>query len=78
MKSLTEIRNMDDEELKRYLRSISRKKSDRCIVCNAECSKIIKITNNETFQTKILCGICNKDYEKLLKFLGAVPLVWEE
>ena len=78
MNNLDKIRSMSDEELEAYMRKLLLTKHTNCIVCGYYSTKTVYIRNELTFQTKKLCKICDKDYERLLEFLNAVPIKWDE
>ena len=73
---LKKIRSMNDEELIFYLKHIQNRTADVCNICNKEATKIIKIENTDTFQTKKLCGICEECYSDLLNTLKTSDLDW--
>ena len=73
------IRKMNDEELSKYLRTISNKRGDSvCLKCDKKAVFFIKIENSNTFQTKKLCGLCEDCYKKMLKDLGAYDIIWND
>lgn len=78
MNNFDKIRSMSDEELEAYMRKLLMKKNTNCSVCGEESVKTVLIKNEVTFQTKTLCRLCDKDYERLLEFLDTVPLKWDE
>ena len=78
MNNFDKIRSMSDEELEAYMRKLLIKKHTNCSVCGGDSTKTVYIKNELTFQTKKLCKICDKDYERLLEFLNTVPLKWDE
>ena len=71
------IRNMNDNELKTFLQGYSKRDTHTCLYCGKETTKVIKIENKESLQTKALCGLCNECYEKFLEDLGTYDLGWD-
>ena len=71
------IRNMNDNELKAFLQGYNKREVKTCLYCGEVSTKVIKIENKESLQTKALCGLCNKCYEKFLEDLGTYDLGWD-
>lgn len=71
------IRNMSDEELIAYIRELGGRRSNNCVMCGKRGTRTVKITNEDTCQTKTLCKLCSADYEKLIDFLNVAPIIWE-
>ena len=74
---LDRIRKMDDEELSKLLKQLSARGGRACIRCNKPVTHIIKIENQETIQTRKLCGLCQECYEELLTHLGLYDIDWD-
>ena len=75
--NLEKIRNMNDEELKKYLKSLSNK-NNACTKCGKkEPNFTINIKNKELFQQKKLCHLCNDCYVDLLDYLGVCDIIWD-
>lgn len=74
---LDRIRKMNDEELTKLLRQLSARGSKNCIKCNKPIRFIIKIENQDTFQTKKLCGLCEECYQELLNEFNLCDLEWD-
>ena len=78
MNNLDKIRNMSDEELNRYLNSLSGNKLNNCVKCGALLTrKTIIINNKNLLSQKKLCNICDNCYKDLLKFLETPDIFWE-
>lgn len=75
---LQKIRNMSDEELRIYLVNLSNRNTSKCSACNEPATKVVKIENKETYQTKKLCGICDECYKKLVKQLNTTEIGWND
>lgn len=73
---LNKIRNMNDDELRKYLTNLSNRDLHKCSICDKSADKIIKIENKRTCQTKSICGLCNSDYSSLLEFLCTTDPNW--
>lgn len=74
---LEKIRKLNDEDLKKYLKSLTNKN----IMC-AKCDKknpnyTINIRNKGIYQQKKLCDLCNGCYESLLDYLGVCDILWD-
>ena len=79
MRDLDKIRNMTDEELARYLKRLSNNRGDRtCSKCGKTANFVVKIENTEAFQTKKLCGLCDKCYQELLNYLELYDIIWKD
>ena len=74
---LDKIRKMSDEELTKFLKQLSSRNTKSCAKCNKPSDFIIKIENQDTFQTKKLCGLCEECYEDLLSILGVYDIEWK-
>lgn len=75
--NLDKIRNMNDEDLKKYLLSLTNKNT----VC-AKCKKnnpnyTVNIRNKKELQQKKLCHLCSKCYEEFLDYLGVCDIIWD-
>lgn len=75
---LDKIRQMNDEELSKLLKQLSRRGGKSCAKCGKPTSFNIKIENAETFQTKKLCGLCQDCYDDLLDYLQVYDVDWSE
>ena len=73
---LKRIRNMNDEDLRKYLTNLSNRDLRQCSICGNSTDIVVKIENKKTFQTKSVCGVCNSDYASLLEFLGTTDPNW--
>ena len=75
---LQEIRNMNDEQLERFLKSLSMKKSTNCYKCGKNNSNFtINIQNKKAMQQKKLCCLCETCYNDLLDYLAINDIKWE-
>lgn len=70
-----EIRNMSDEELAKYLKSLSNRNCKKCI-CGKPAEKVIRVENLEWMQTKQLCGLCDSCYHNMLRQLDVYDINW--
>lgn len=70
------IRNMTNEELKKFLDNIKNRSTKNCIKCDKLSTKFVKIENDDTLQTRKLCGLCNEHYEELLQYLNVQDIDW--
>ena len=76
---LDKIRQMDDEELTKLLRKIPSYNTTRfCAKCKSFSIYNIKIERPNKFQTRKLCGLCQKHYDKLLEFLKVDDIDWDQ
>lgn len=74
---LNKIRNMNDEELQRYLNSLSSRKDNSCYKCgknNANYTLNVKSKKQE--QQKKLCSLCNDCYNKMLEKMEIEDIIW--
>lgn len=75
---LKRIRNMSDDELERYLKSLADKKSNNCLKCEKPNSNYtMNIQNKKKQQQKKLCNLCEKCYSDLLSYLDTVDIIWD-
>lgn len=75
---LERIRKMNDEQLEKYLKSLSSKRLDTCIKCGSlKTDKSIMIHNKKSLQHKKLCNLCDKCYYELLDYLGVADALWD-
>ena len=75
---LKRIRNMSDDELERYLKSLADKKSNNCLKCEKPNSNYtMNIQNKKKQQQKKLCNLCENCYTDLLDYLGTVDIIWD-
>ena len=75
---LDRIRKMDDAELQAYLKSLADRKSSNCVKCGkVNADYTINIRNNNKFQQKKLCSLCEECYEQLLDTLKITDIIWE-
>lgn len=82
---LDAIRNMPDDELKKFIGKLSQTKGSMCVKCNQVCFKDNKKTiyigdyNPHNGQRmKKLCALCNDCYSDLLDYLAVSDVNWEE
>ena len=75
---LERIKRMNDEELSKLLRQLSSKGTKVCARCNKPAMFNVKIENIKAFQTRKLCGLCEKHYLKLLDYLNLYDIPWDE
>ena len=75
---LNKIRNMSDDELLKFLKQLSNRGTKFCLKCNKPTAFVIKIENQDTFQTKKLCGLCEDCYQQLLDTLSVYDIDWEK
>ena len=74
---LEKIRNMNDEELKKYLKSLSNKENV-CVKCDKKKPNYtINIKNKKIYQQKKLCSLCNDCYNDLINHLGICDIIWD-
>ena len=74
---LDKIRKLNDEDLKKYLRSLTSKKG-ACIKCGkGQPTYIVYIHSKERAQQKKLCLMCDDCYNKLLDYLGICDIDWD-
>lgn len=74
---INKIRNMSDEDLERYLRSLSNKNKKDCYVCGKTRTNYdIYIKNCSEFQQKKLCSLCDEHYVELLNHLKINDIDW--
>ena len=78
MTDLDKIRNLSDEDLKKFLKNMEKRDTNSCPACGKRTTKIIKVNNTETFQTKMLCGLCDEHYEQFLDQFKILPIMWDE
>ena len=81
---LDTIRNMSDDELKRFLGDLSQTKGSVCVRCNTICFKDNKkvinvgVYNQHIGQrSKKLCVLCNDCYSDLLDYLAVSDVDWD-
>ncbi|MEE1282776.1 MAG: hypothetical protein UHK60_11115 [Acutalibacteraceae bacterium] len=70
------IRNMSDEELKKFLRNISCRDTNNCINCRTKATKVLKVYNLQTEQTKKMIGFCEKCYLEFLQKNDLEDILW--
>lgn len=71
------IREMTDEQLENFLKSITIKAQKNCCICGLKSTKIIKINDKEKFQTKKLCSICDNCYKNMIdNYLKVSDIEW--
>lgn len=74
---LNKIRNMNDEELQRYLSSISSRKDSSCYKCGKNnANYTINVKSKREAQQKKLCCLCNKCYNELLEKIEINDIIW--
>lgn len=78
MKDLDKIRNMSDEDLKKFLRSMEKRDTVTCPACGKRGIMIVKVNNTETYQTKTVCSLCKEHYEEFLEHFHILPVMWDE
>lgn len=74
---LNKIRNMNDEELKNFLKGLANKRNSFCIKCGKNGSYTINIQNKRKMQQKKLCSLCSDCYTDLLSYLGTNDIMWD-
>lgn len=75
--NIDRIRNMSDDKLERYLRSLS-KGNNVCFKCGSEKGNYtINIQNKKKIQQKKLCCLCENCYASVLDYLGANDILWD-
>ena len=74
---LKRIRNMSDDELERYLKSLADKKSNNCLKCEKPYSNYTMNIQNKKKQQKKLCNLCENCYTDLLDYLGTCDIIWD-
>ena len=74
---LDKIRNMNDEELSKLLKQLSTRGTKNCAKCGKPVAFVVKIENQDTFQTRKLCGLCKECYEDMLEHLGLYDIDWD-
>lgn len=75
---LNKIRSMNDTELQAYLKSLADRKSSNCVKCGkANADYTINVRNNNKFQQKKLCSLCENCYNNMLDNLGVSDIIWE-
>lgn len=83
--NLEKIRNMNDDELRKYINELSKKNNIVCVKCGATTErkdrKNITVSISEKYnyslRTKKLCSLCNECYAGLLEYLGTEDIDWE-
>lgn len=74
---LNRIRNMSDEELTLYLKSL-KSKNTNCVKCGkSNGNYTINVQNKNKMQQKKLCNLCNDCYIELLEHLGCNDILWD-
>ena len=74
---LMKIRNMNDEELTKFLRGLTSKNKADCYVCDKRDAKyVIYVKNNEVMQQRKLCALCEKHYNEILDHIGICDINW--
>ena len=69
--NVNDIRNMSDEQLRKFLNTISQKNSQRCCKCGVVPTRKNKIGIYVfKFENKKLCNLCKDCYTELLDYLG--------
>lgn len=83
--NLDRIRKMNDDELRKFINTISKRGSDLCIKCDIPLNCTERKTINigiysSTSGQKIrkLCSLCNECYIDLLDYLGVSDIDWGE
>lgn len=75
---LKKIRDMDDDELSVYLKSLMIRKTTNCYKCGKENSPYtINIQNKREQQQKKLCSLCENCYKELLNYLSIEDILWD-
>lgn len=81
---LNQIRNMNDDELRRFMTNLSQRNNIICSKCgNIIISKDRKTINIGTYdkhmgqKVKKLCSLCNDCYIDLLDYLSISDVNWE-
>lgn len=75
--NLDRIRNMSDEDLQAYLKSLGDRKSSNCIKCGNSADYVINVQNKKHFQQKKLCSLCTECYSSMLDQLGVSDIIWD-
>lgn len=75
---LNKIRNMSDEDLELYLKSLSNRKTNSCFKCGkTNANYTVNILNKKKAQQKKLCSLCNDCYSDLLDDLSISDILWD-
>lgn len=75
---LSKVRNMNDEELTKYLKSLSARNSSNCLKCGKQNAiYTINLQNKKKAQQKKLCSLCESCYDELLDYLGCADILWD-
>ena len=75
--NLDNIRNMNDEDLKKYLKILTDRKKSNCSFCGKKGIYTINIRNSEVYQQKKLCSMCESCYKKMLEYLKLEDIIWD-
>ena len=74
---LDKIRKMSDDDLKKWLKQLSKRTSTECVKCGKDINYVVKIENLKTYQTKKLCGLCESCYQDFLESLDVFDVPWD-
>lgn len=75
---LSKIRNMSDEELELYIKSLADRNKRTCIKCGKPNVKYtINVQNKKMQQQKKLCSLCDSCYSDLLHNLEINDIIWD-
>ena len=77
MINLEKIRNMDDEQLSNYLKSLTNKNKNYCVKCGKTGEFTLFVKNIKEYQQKKLCSLCKNCYNELLKQLEMDDIIWD-
>lgn len=75
---IRKIREMNDAELEKYLRGLTRRGKMNCVKCGKTNSNYtINVQNRRIFQQKKLCSLCDSCYVELLEHLETCDIIWD-
>jgi hypothetical protein len=75
---LNVLRQMTDEQLTEYLKSLSGRASGNCVKCGrTNANYTVNIQNKKKTQQKKLCNLCESCYTDLLEYLGTCNIIWD-
>lgn len=71
------IRNMSDDDLNAYLKSLTLYRTGTCYMCGREnANYVINVKNKRRKEQKKLCNLCEDCYKKLLKTINIQDIEW--